>query len=261
MNRIARLTGLVVSVVVLALIGTTARASTTTLSLYHLGDDDSNLTTTIDSFGSNNLTQSGTTSHSSDVGTPVQTISGSPNRTSMDFGGAGYYQGGVATAATSDIGFEMWVKPEAYGGFVFMNGNGFLSNGQYLEPTNSGWFFAKAGIGVVTFGTVTLDQWTELAVVLGDNVSGTVVASVYQNGVLKGSINFGSSNSAAGGFALGSGLGGSGLYDGFIDEFRVFSFTNFAAFNPATDLNLQTPEPASLSLLAVGGLLVLRRRR
>jgi len=81
--------------------------------------------------------------------------------------------------------------------------------------------------------SATLGQWVHLASVLDD----TGALHAYVNGTQVGTV-VGGSNAAGSsdGFSIGGTIEDSPFprapFDGLIDEARVFTFANFAAFNP-----------------------------
>jgi len=243
-------------------IGSTASyAATTTIALYRFGETDSPAAVnggngdnpTADTWGGPGLSRVGTlATYTNDVGPANSSFS-------MNVAGGYYHRGSPVTTSLTDVGFEMWVKPTVFGGFVFMNGNGYGSNGEYLYvDANGKWHFTSPG-SEVTNATAVLNQWVNLALVRDD------VGAVhgYVNGVAGTTIAFGVGHAAAAGTDLTIGAGynnnngaGGTYFNGLMDEFRVFTFANFASFNPLTDLNLTIPEPSAMVLMGMGGWLM-----
>ncbi len=247
-------------------------AATITLGQYRMGEADAGAVAggnsanpTTDSAGGNHLPLTGNVTYSNDTPGAL----GGASTLSMQFtGGASdntYYMGDVIEPGENmGWGIEAWAKLNSAGDGVFtIVGNGNSSNGGlWIGGFGGSWQLGGGIIAFVDGGAHALNTWTHLAVVYDGN--NTVTA--YVNGVAVGTLAKTPSpfNDKT---ELTIGADGSndvvihGM-DGLVDEVRIFAF-NPGEFNPATDLQINSviPEPASLALIGMGGLLVLRRRR
>lgn len=123
-------------------------------------------------------------------------------------------------------------------------------------------------------GPLATGQWHHVVVAFYGNNSGfhDNLREIYVNGTLVVSdttTGFSSGHSLEQ-FSIGSVVGGGDPFTGLIDEYAIYDIgANYSDFNArraavesiAQHYHLAIPEPASLSLLAIGGLLALNRRR
>jgi len=257
---------------VLGVAAVPAQATVAVLNQWHLGEADAGASAggagaaaTVDSVGGFNLNKVGTPAYAADVPANIG------SSLSMAFNGTtDQYQNtsGVASTLTDDFGVEAWVKWNAGtpgSVSIIYNGNSSTSGwGIYQYGTNYGLLY---GGNLAASVTPVSNQWTELALVRDNGTT-----TFYVNGVASYSSAAGP-NPPAGGVAIGGNslISGAELFNGTIDEVRIFSFAP-GAFTVG-DLNLPPPPPVvptpaltlrSLGLLALGlfGLawLGLRRR-
>ncbi len=239
---------------VLAAAAVPAQATITVLNQWHLGEADSGASaggagaaTTVDSVGGFNLNKIGAPTYASDV------APGIGSTLSMAFNGTtdGYTNpSGVASTLTDNFGIEAWVKSNgstAGNATIAYNGN----------TSNAGWGIYRLGAnyGVLYGGNLGANvspispAWTELALVRD---SGTT--TFYVNGVASYTTTT-APNPPAGGVGIGGNptVSNAELFDGKIDEVRIFSFAP-GAFSVG-DLNLPPPVPTPmLSLRAMAAL-------
>jgi hypothetical protein len=172
---------------------------------------------------------------------------------------------GVASTLTDNFGVEAWVKWNSGtpgSASIVYNGNSSTSGwGIYQYAATYGLLY---GGNLAQSVTPISNQWTELALVRDNGTT-----TFYVNGEVSYTTGIGP-NAPVGGVAIGGNslTSGAELFNGTIDEVRIFSFAP-GAFTVG-DLNLPPPVPTpasnlrSLSLLALGLLglawLGLRRR-
>ncbi|MCE5279087.1 MAG: LamG-like jellyroll fold domain-containing protein [Planctomycetaceae bacterium] len=231
------------------------QAATVTQALWKMGEDDPAAAagnavnaTGVDSSGSNDLALLGSgatyTAPGADTGSPL----------AVNFDGAGHYEGTVAGWA-GDRGVELWLRisepndrhdPLSVGNLIFYTFGG-GSNQIYND-------FAGTG-GVGDPFTYTSSEWFHLAL-----VTVGLETTFYANGVAQGSSREVTFDSDL--FVVGDTNRGGGPWLGDIDNVRVFNVTD-GDFDPMRDLTLSMdiPEPATMSLLALGGLAALIRRK
>lgn len=254
---------------VLAFAALPAQATITVLNQWHLGEADAGASAggagaaaTVDSAGAFNLNKVGAPTYASDVPPRIgSTLSMAFNGTTDEY----MNTTGVASTLTDNFGIEAWVKSNGSTGgnaTVAYNGN----------TSTSGWGIYRLGAdyGLLYGGNIGANvspistAWTELALVRDNGTT-----TFYVNGVASYTTTIGP-NPPSGGVGIGGNPLSSGfeLFDGKIDEVRIFSFAP-GAFS-VSDLNLPPPVPTpalslramvllGLALIALTGLA--RRRR
>lgn len=131
------------------------------------------------------------------------------------------------------------------------------TNGILLETFGNGaWAIHQSGINIMAAPTPVLVGKTQHLAIVRDSGNW----QLWVDGAMTNTFASADYNPAAG-IRIGAGNAGTGDnrgFNGIIDTVRVFGYTG--AFN-INDTLYRVPEPASASLFALGGLLLLRRRR
>lgn len=257
---------------VLAVAAGTSHAAVTTEVYYRLGEDDG--ATTVGGVGENPTQDSSANDRdAARTGSPVYAAGVAPGSTrSVDFlDGANQYSR-AAFNVTDNFGLESFFQVDTIDRQVFYaNGTG--------GGDGVGFFLGNDGTGATPaidpaeyqgiYGNVSFLR-TGIDAVAGDTVYMAVVENAGATNVyisvkpLNGSFgplqtfsfNVPSPRTPVGTFSLNT----NNTFDGRIDEARFFTFapgqfsTNDLLFNTV-------PEPGSLSLLSLGAVAVLRRRR
>jgi hypothetical protein len=201
----------------------TVDAAVTVVRHYRLGEADPGAVTdgvatnSVDSVGGNTMTLLGAPLYSADFPTNVGPVSSR----SIRFTGTNYGSASIVSDLTNNFGVEAWVKPATDSGtnYVFYNGH----------TAGNGWGILQIGTnyaalfgGVTLFGSapVLVNQWTHLAVVRNYGI-----ATFYVNGVPAGS-SASPPNAPDGSCAIATTpvSPGSGTWNGWLDEVRVFTF-------------------------------------
>ncbi|MDB6019791.1 MAG: Fibronectin type domain protein, partial [Pedosphaera sp.] len=203
---------------------TTLVSNVTPLRYYHFGEADpgaatgGTATSTRDSIGAQDL---------SVFGSPVYAVDVSPlaaqhvdSSLSLNFSnGVSYATGSLVSNMVDNFGFEVWVKPTsaASGQVIVYNGN----------PGGDGWGILQDGntyivlfgnVQVFGSGSVTLNQWTHLAIVRDNGTT-----TLYVNGVDAGTTTS-PPNIPSGFFVMAAAPDASGKFAGLLDEARCFTF-------------------------------------
>ncbi|MCE5325836.1 MAG: LamG domain-containing protein [Planctomycetaceae bacterium] len=263
------------STLILALAGVlclaaSAQAGTVTQALWLMGEDDPGATagnavnaTGVDSSGNGNTL----TLYDEwwPVGSKPEEVPANPILATYVAPGAGpasslavsmstgdpmyYYTNTVSLAA--DHGIEMWVRLTNNG----QRRDAFWSSGLGIwNPGGQTINFHLSGTGDLATFTYEDGAWYNLAIV---TVGGQT--TFYVNGESKYSFEHGGIN--GGDLTIAGVSGNNSPWDGAMDNIRVFNVDG--AFDPMSDLTLSMdiPEPATMSLLALGGLAALIRRK
>lgn len=270
------------SVVILSACATFSRATTTTIALYHLGEDDpgagpallANDPTLDHGGGKLDLSRFGSPHYSADVAPGATASSGST--LSMQFSPKtldAYYRLAPVTTLTDNVGIEAWVKTVAdpaasgtgviaYDGTPGADGLGLL---RVADATPFGSlapvYVGRLGNTTVGFSALPAGEWVHLALVRS---GGT--ATFYVNGQAAGT-SAAALDAATQTFTVGASycavcdrpIPTADYLNGLVDDVRVFSFAP-GQFNAFADLSYRSvPEPALVTVLTAPFLLARRR--
>ncbi len=253
---------LTVGAMSLALFAGTAQGVVVTEAYYRLGETGS--------LGAGNRPQdsSGNGHHftglngaAAAVSASVSPLAGS-SASLTDSGISGYFGSAVAGSISNDFAVDMWAKTTS----TTQNIDVFMANGHSngslkLSLFGGNWvssYHNQANIG----GGVPIvsDEWARLTVVRYGGI-----ATFFVNGnQVGGTSAIVPTNSAIdfNQFHLSVQPGGSSGFTGNYDELRIWRFNSATdSFASVTNAVFAIPEPATLSLLAMGGLAALGRRR
>lgn len=231
---------------------------------YRLGEHDSGAvngglgnSVTIDDTGLRNLNRSGSPTYSASTPGIVSTRS-------MDFSnasGENYSAGPVVTNVIDNWVLEAWANSDtAAAGVDFVAYNGNTSNSGFgIIRNGNEWQGLFGGVAVLDFdATVTVDEWTHLALVRESGLVRLFVNGLQVGGAFASGLNIPNGNFMIGGNPFNA----SESFDGQIDEVRL-SLLNapFSVDNLLLNQNVVIPEPAVLSLVVFAGAALGRRRR
>ncbi len=185
---------------------------------------------------------------------PVYAGSGvSGSSLAMDFSAGGYLSSTLVNT-NNNWGIEAWVQGDSGSAISAIAYNGNSSNaGMGIYQFNGDYIGLMGGIAFVGSTPVTAN-WTHLAMVADGGVT-----TFYVNGVANQTA--GLPNVPSGNFNIGVRADGAELFDGRIDEVRIFTFAPGQFTVSDLQFNGVVPEPGAALLLAGGGLVMVRRRR
>lgn len=161
---------------------------------------------------------------------------------------------------TDNFGIEAWVKPAALSTtqVIVYAGLPSTSGGIGLMLSNSQVRIHYGGVGSVTWDApgLAVNTWTHLAMVRNSGVT-----SLYVNGVdvSPATPHTATPLAPTSAFGIGSYQYGGSNFTGNLDNIRLFTFTG-GAFQ-SSDLLVVVPEPASLGLIGLAGVCLIRRAR
>jgi hypothetical protein len=244
-----------------------AQAAITEIGLWRMGEGDGSVGGSVSTVS--DATGNG---HTLTVGTPANATYSSvvaPGATMMSVnfgGGSGGASADVGINTITGVGFEGWYRPTlnpdfgSYGDYIMYyganNANGFgigLHHRQGITSPNAGFRCVLGGKSdhQITTPLVAYDEWQHVAVVR----DGSTVR-FYINGIQVDTNTTVPNMPGTTFYVMGNNQ------SAILDQVRFFTFEG--TFDPA-DLNYPSiqdiPEPATMSLLALGGLCVLIRRR
>ena len=250
--------------VAVVLASTVTGSAQTVTHLFRAGENDSSAgnglalaATTIDAVGSTNLSLVGTGS-----ATYTSSTTASGSSLAFAFTGGPSYAGAVDTSLTTSTSFamELWFKATSlsgtqalfYNGDTGGNGVGLFLDGSNLVGMAGGRFMASGET------TLTTNTWYHAALV---SSGGTI--TYYLNGVSEISRSANFINPTSGALSIGGNNSGDELFNGAIDQARIFTFTS-GTFTTGMLSYSAVPEPstyaAACGLLALG-FAALRRKR
>jgi hypothetical protein len=275
MNRFALL-----SMIAAAAVSSSAFATVNTAAFYQLGESDPGATylgaanaTTVDSSGNGNTMTLNGTGATYSAGGPA-----TGSTLSVDFGtaGANYSTTTAVIAATDNFGIEGWFKPTAVTSSsvesLTFDGN---SGDTTMGCCGSGYgLYIFQGNYMVLFGNkafldtgvaATAGAWTYFAFVRDNGVNEVYINST--TAMTPNNISTGDGSNVApivpttaSGFentSIGSGFANGDPFNGAVDDVRYFTFDPGAFVTS----DLLVPEPATMSIMGMGVLGLLARRR
>jgi hypothetical protein len=244
-------------------------AAVTPLAYYRLGEADPGAgastmgqNPTMDSAGNFDLTRNGTPTYTTNVSSAAAANVGST--LAMDFAGTSpapegdrynLLPGAALPTPADDWGIEAWVQADTNGAAIVSamayNGNS-ANSGMGLYQFQGNYIGLVGGKAFVGSSPINVGEWVHLAMVTSGGAS-----TFYVNGVSNGTGP--QPNPATDQFNIAGRPDNMELFDGRVDEVRVFTFQP-GQFSTA-DLLVNVPEPAAMGLIGFAGLAALRRRR
>jgi hypothetical protein len=237
----------------------------TTLHLYRGGENDGGAVNggslaplTPDSGGATTLLRQNS------AGTYTSATFGAGSTLAYNFNGTGVFSGAVDSTLTGSTSFvmEVWFNTTTltgasalfYNGDTGGNGVGLFRADDHLAILGGGVIF---DVGTTTLATNT---WYHAALMNDSNLG---QLTLYLNGVAEFSRANDFNAPVSGGLAIGGNAGLGDLYNGALDEARVFTFAP-GSFSPSMLAYSAVPEPSTYAaILGVGaaGMVAWRRRR
>ncbi len=192
---------------------------------------------------------------------------GSGSTASVNVDGDDWYNlGSNPLPGADNYGIEVWAKADALDGFNFLVAAGTNYGGISLVQVGNqmGVLAQGAGWAVPVVYDIVIGEWHHYAAVSNGGtvefyVDGILIDSGANNAKpIQDSFTIGANDKVDGGSAGSATPTFEGAWKGSIDDVHVFGFE--AGQFDAADLN-SIPEPATLCLLGLGGLSLIRRKR